>query len=427
MTETAQRFFPAAACAQLHIALGDAGANLSALEGLLAARPPIPGSLVLLPEMWASGFVFGETARLAAETPELLENLKKLAARYHIFLAGSLTALEQGQSLPLNRLYLVGPEGLLGQADKQFLFAAWQEDRHFRPGRASLPMATPMGPVGALVCYDLRFPEISRELAFAGCRLLIVAAEWPLSRLAHWRALTQARAIENQCYVVACNACGQTGGLIMAGHSRILGPGGEVLAEAGAEPGLVVAPLDAAALDAQRHLFCAPAERPWRGSDSGKLCTLAEVLPRLAALRGQGSRIAFTNGCFDLLHAGHVTYLEEARRSADCLVLGLNSDASVRAQGKGRERPVNPEADRARVLAALGCVDFIVPFDAPTPLALIRAILPDVLVKGADWPEEQIAGAAEVLAAGGRVLRIPLSPGRSTTAIIRRIAKHVAG
>ena len=122
-----------------------------------------------------------------------------------------------------------------------------------------------------------------------------------------------------------------------------------------------------------------------------------------------------------------MTYLEEARRSADCLVLGLNSDASVRAQGKGRERPVNPEADRARVLAALGCVDFIVPFDTPTPLALIRAILPDVLVKGADWPEEQIAGAAEVQAAGGRVLRIPLSPGRSTTAIIRRIAKHVAG
>ena len=114
----------------------------------------------------------------------------------------------------------------------------------FRPGRASLPMATPMGPVGALVCYDLRFPEISRELAFAGCRLFIVAAEWSLLWLAHWRALTQARAIENQCYVVACNACGQTGGLIMAGHSRILGPGGEVLAEAGEEPGLMVAPLN---------------------------------------------------------------------------------------------------------------------------------------------------------------------------------------
>ena len=133
------------------------------------------------------------------------------------------------------------------------------------------------------------------------------------------------------------------------------------------------------------------------------------------------SRIAFTNGCFDLLHAGHVQYLEEARRAADCLVVGLNSDASVRLQGKGDGRPVNPQADRARVLAGLGCVDFVVIFDEPTPLELIRAIRPDVLVKGADWPEDQIVGSTEVKASGGRVLRIELAPGRSTTGIIERI------
>ena len=414
-------FFPAAACAQLTIKAGDSQANLAALREMLSGQELAPGTLVVLPEMWASGFVYQDCARLAAETPALLLALHELAARYSIFLAGSLTAQDAGAALPVNRLYLVGPEGLVGQADKQFLFAAWHEDQHYQPGSASLPIHTANGTVGALVCYDLRFPEVARDLAFAGARVLIIAAEWPLSRLVHWQTLTQARAIENQCFVVACNACGQTGKLLMAGHSRILGPGGEVLAEADERPGLTVAALDASQVDTQRHLFCAASERPWRKRDSRKICTLPELLPRLSALRAQGSAIAFTNGCFDLLHAGHVAYLEEARCTADCLVVGLNSDASVRLQGKGPGRPINPEADRARVLAALGCVDFVVLFEEATPLALIQAILPEVLVKGADWPEEQIAGAVEVRAAGGEVRRISLVPDRSSTAIVQRI------
>ena len=201
----------------------------------------------------------------------------------------------------------------------------------------------------------------------------------------------------------------------------VVGPDGAVLAEGGEEPAIVAAPLDMQMQHELRRSFCPPGERPWRGHDAGKLCSLAELLPRLAAIRSQGSRIAFTNGCFDLLHAGHVNYLEEARRTADCLVLGLNSDSSVRLQNKGEGRPVNSERDRARVLAALGCVDFVVLFDEPTPIDLITAIMPEVLVKGADWPEDQIAGAAEVKANGGEVRRIVLTPGRSTTSLIKRI------
>ncbi len=419
-------FFPAAACVQLTIKAGDSQANLNALREMLSGQALAPGTLAVLPEMWATGFVYEDCARFATKTPALLLALHELAARYGIFLAGSLTAWDEGAALPVNRLYLVGPEGLVGQADKQFLFAAWHENQYYQPGPASLPIQTERGTVGGLVCYDLRFPEIARDLVFSGAQVLLIAAEWPLSRLAHWQALTQARAIENQCFVVACNACGQTGKLLMAGHSRILGPGGEILVEADKGPGLAVAALDAAQLDTQRHLFCAASERPWRNRDSRKICTLAELLPRLSARRAQGSRVAFTNGCFDLLHAGHVSYLEEARRTADCLVVGLNSDASVCRQGKGPGRPINPEADRARVLAALGCVDFVVLFDAVTPLALVQAILPEVLVKGADWPEEQIAGAAEVKAAGGEVRRIPLVPDRSTTAIVQRIREQDA-
>ena len=133
-----------------------------------------------------------------------------------------------------------------------------------------------------------------------------------------------------------------------------------------------------------------------------------------------GRKMVFTNGCFDILHQGHVTYLEAARCQGDCLVVGINSDLSIRAI-KGPERPMNQESSRARVLAALGCVDYVVIFGEETPLDLITAIIPDILVKGADWPLEKIVGGAEVLAAGGQVINIPMVDGFSTTALIDTI------
>ena len=183
---------------------------------------------------------------------------------------------------------------------------------------------------------------------------------------------------------------------------------------------MVGATLDPALVDEQRGRFYPAGERRWPGADSVKVRSLDGLLEELANIRRHGSRIAFTNGCFDILHAGHVSYLEAARRTADCLVVGLNADVSVRGL-KGPGRPVNPEAERARVLAALGCVDYVVLFGEETPLGLITAIRPDVLVKGADWPEEQIVGAAEVRAVGGRVERIAFTYDRSTTGLLTRI------
>ena len=124
---------------------------------------------------------------------------------------------------------------------------------------------------------------------------------------------------------------------------------------------------------------------------------------------------------FDVLHAGHVALLEAARAAGGALVVAVNSDASVRRLGKGADRPLVPEADRARLLAALACVDCVVLFDDDTPLALIRALRPDVLVKGADYARDQIVGADDVEAWGGRVVRIPLVPGRSTSDLVRRL------
>ena len=150
------------------------------------------------------------------------------------------------------------------------------------------------------------------------------------------------------------------------------------------------------------------------------------ILPLIEEARNAGKTIVTTNGCFDLLHAGHVSYLEKARRFGDCLVVGLNSDRSVRSL-KGPSRPVNIGADRARVLAALGCVDFIVFFDEDTPFRLITTLLPDVLVKGADWSEEEIVGAADVRAAGGEIQRIPFDRAVSTTGIISKILSSSSG
>ncbi len=141
---------------------------------------------------------------------------------------------------------------------------------------------------------------------------------------------------------------------------------------------------------------------------------------KLDALRKEGKKIAFTNGCFDLLHVGHVRYLKEARKTADVLVLALNSDSSVQTI-KGPKRPLVPEQERAEILSALECIDFITIFSESTPLALIGLLKPDVLIKGGDWAEEQVVGRNEIRQWGGRVEIIPEVAGKSTTNIVDRV------
>ena len=148
--------------------------------------------------------------------------------------------------------------------------------------------------------------------------------------------------------------------------------------------------------------------------------TRAESVALVERLRSAGKTIVFTNGVFDLLHVGHVRYLQRARDLGDALLIGLNSDRCVR-QIKGPERPITTESERAEVLEALGCVDGVVVFDEATPRNLIAAIQPDVLVKGADWAEDAIVGRDVVEARGGKVVRVPVAPGHSTTTIIAKI------
>lgn len=151
-----------------------------------------------------------------------------------------------------------------------------------------------------------------------------------------------------------------------------------------------------------------------------KVLSIAEAVALVEHLRHAGKEIVFTNGVFDLLHPGHVRYLQEARREGDALIVAVNSDRSVRAI-KGPSRPVNAEAERAEVVAALACVAAVVVFDDDTPREVIQRLQPDVLVKGADWASDAIVGRDTVEATGGRVVRIPIAEGHSTSAIIKKI------
>ena len=148
--------------------------------------------------------------------------------------------------------------------------------------------------------------------------------------------------------------------------------------------------------------------------------TLDRAVVLVRTLRSQGKSVVFTNGVFDLLHPGHLRYLQHARSLGDALVVGLNSDGSAR-ENKGPGRPIVPEDERAEIVAALACVDAVVVFDEPTPQTIIEALQPDVLVKGADWAEDAIVGREVVEAHGGRVVRVRLEPGYSTTGIVEKI------
>lgn len=411
---------------QFEIVAGDMQKNLEQVRSGLDGLAPPPGSLIVLPEMWATGFVYEQLGVLADEIPELLAQLEELAFSCEIILAGSLprkVTEEKSKEYSLyNTLFFsgTGKAGAHGIA-KQNLFSFWKEDLWFQAGKSPSPLALPGGDLlGGLVCYDLRFPEAARLQCRQGAEILVMSAEWPRARISQWRVLLQARAIENQAFVVAANCCGDWDGMRMGGHSMIVAPDGEILAEAGETQVSCSLPFNREVRKELQERFNSVAPSPWAFEDSDKILSLDTMSGIVGRRRRAGQKIVFTNGCFDIIHAGHVDYLEKARRQGDFLVVGLNNDVSIRSI-KGPARPINTEQNRARVLAALGCVDGVVLFGEDTPLDLITTLRPDVLVKGADWEEDDIVGAAEVKAGGGRVVRVSFTSQTSTTAVIDQI------
>ncbi|MDI9355744.1 MAG: D-glycero-beta-D-manno-heptose 1-phosphate adenylyltransferase [Chitinophagaceae bacterium] len=153
---------------------------------------------------------------------------------------------------------------------------------------------------------------------------------------------------------------------------------------------------------------------------SKKICSLADAIPTIRGWKKDTNKIVFTNGCFDIIHKGHIDYLEEAKNLGDKLIVGINSDASIRKL-KGKNRPIIDEASRLRVLAAIECIDMVILFEEETPLLVIKAIHPDILVKGADYMQKEVIGADLVLQNGGKVQLIQITEGYSTSRIVEKI------
>lgn len=257
-----QKFF-FAGFLQFDVKSGDVASNLSRVEYGLAeiatSCNSISPGIIVLPELWATGFVYDELPELARNMPDLLVILQNLAVKYQVNIAGSLP--EFSDNTYYNTLFITRPEGMAGSYRKQRVFVPMGENTFFTPGTSPRPIQTDLGPVGAMVCYDLRFPELLREQAVNGTDLAVIAAQWPEARIENWRVLVQARAIENQMFIIAANRCGTTGDTIFGGHSMIIGPDGSILLEAGKDEefkGIMLAP---EMLDNARALFRTVPER----------------------------------------------------------------------------------------------------------------------------------------------------------------------
>jgi predicted amidohydrolase len=250
---------------QFDVQLGNIGANLSKVEKGLKELAPDSPAIIIMPEMWATGFDYGNLPDLAGRAPEVLAILAQLADRYDIFLAGSLPEQDTAPNIIYNTLFVTGPDGVIGRYRKQHLFAPIDEDQHLTPGDNQLHIDTPLGKIAGLVCYDLRFPETLRAQTARGANLLLVSAQWPLVRIDHWRTLLMARAIENQIFVVAANRNGAdsvAGGTIYGGHSLIVAPNGEILYEAGEDEEHACVPIDSADVEEVRARFNTAAPLP---------------------------------------------------------------------------------------------------------------------------------------------------------------------
>jgi predicted amidohydrolase len=233
------------ALAQIDITLGDKAANRARAWQCITQAATSRAHLLILPELWSTGYVLPQVEQLAEPIPHgpTARWLSQSAGQAQLWLTGShLEATPQGN---FNAAALYGPQGqIIGPYRKIHRFGPMHEDVWLSAGCTPGLFELPWGKTGIAICYDLRFPELFRHYALAGARLILLPSQWPRPRLHHWRTLVQARAIENQCFIVALNRSGRDAHNIFAGHSMVVGPWGDIIAEAGAEPELLMATID---------------------------------------------------------------------------------------------------------------------------------------------------------------------------------------
>ena len=241
---------------QMNVKRGQAEANLRTAESLIAEAARRQSQLVILPELWSSGYDLENAAAHADELDQgLFAKLSRLAAQHRIAVVGSILE-RRGESVANSAPYYSADGRRLGVYRKIHLFRLFDEDKWLVEGDAPTALDLPWGPTALTICYDLRFPELYRRCAVEhGAKLIVVCAEWPLIRLAHWRTLLMARAIENQCFVAAVNACGETGGAVFGGHSMVIDPWGKAVVEAGEDEQLLTVEIDIDEVDRVRRMI----------------------------------------------------------------------------------------------------------------------------------------------------------------------------
>jgi len=370
------------------------------------------GDLVFFPELALTGYKFPFDSFSQETINKALLEIQKLTKSYKKYVL--LGAPHYEKNKIYNAVYSISPQSIEVLAEKFLLFP--EMDKIFFSGKKRKFLEINGLKIGIIICFELRSPEIARTLIKEGMDLLAVFAQWPKARIKHWEALLKARAIENQIFVVGVNAISQIENFIIAGNSLSFSPCGDALNKKSEKEEIIEVsfPLKLKNLPYPMKTPCL--------RFSLKIKSLDELKSIIQKRKKKGQIMVFTNGCFDILHAGHIHYLNSARALGDFLVVGLNSDKSIK-KIKGFLRPINSQEERAYALAGLECVDYIVLFDEETPERLIKALKPDVLVKGADWEENKIVGANFVKSYGGKVKRISFKFDTSTTKIIEKILK----
>ena len=222
--------------AQMNIALGDSGRNLQRMQNWSIEAARRGSHLVVFPELWSTGYALEESKELASVLNSgMFAQVTTIATQNKISIVGSI--LEKRGVEVANSAAFFAPNGrMMGVYRKIHLFGLFEEDKWLSPGSSPLTIELPWGETGLAICYDLRFPELFRNYAVEGAKMIVIPAEWPLARLEHWRTLLQARAIENQCFIVACNSAGETGDTTFAGHSMIVDPWGKIVIEGRRRP-----------------------------------------------------------------------------------------------------------------------------------------------------------------------------------------------
>ena len=242
------------AIGQMDIVLADAEANLRAVQDLAAQAAAAGAELLLLPELWGSGYALEQAGDLADElNTGLFASVAALARRHQLYICGSLLEWDADDYRAYNTATLYDPKGLLqGVYRKIHRFGLMDEDRYLGAGAQAPVLALPWGQTAMAICYDLRFPELFRRYGLDGARVILMPSEWPSPRIEHWRVLLRARAIENQCFVVACNRVGADRANTFGGCSAIVDPWGNIVVEGGSEPALLQATLDLGLVDDAR-------------------------------------------------------------------------------------------------------------------------------------------------------------------------------